>query len=315
MSKYINGNYFVVLNNSGTKIYRALRHDDPTLKAEFPDSIDLKITNKCSFNCPFCHESSELNGKSFNLQKTIKVLESLPKVGIELAIGGGDIFEDWEKTKQLLNWCNNNGFNCRVTINIKDIDKFGEQKIDELQDLVSALGISIDKDTNILEFNHWSNISLYPITSFVYHFIVGINPVSQIEQMLKGSFIPILILGYKSWGRGKYFNLPDEKIENWKEEFKSMLYRYRRSSRSYQGSLSFDNLAIEQLDIGGSLLKEELDYHYMGDEFTHSMYIDAVEEVFAPTSRDPFRVSWNDMSLIDFFKTYRKEDKNTSFYE
>ena len=46
---------------------------------------------------------------------------------------------------------------------------------------------------------------------------------------------------------------------------------------------------------------------YMGNEFTHTMYIDAVSEVFAPTSRDPFRISWNDMSILEFFNKYKEK--------
>lgn len=68
MIKYINGNYFVTLDNEGTKTYRALRKREDFI-SEFPDSIDLKITNKCSIGCSFCHESSIKTGKSFNLDK------------------------------------------------------------------------------------------------------------------------------------------------------------------------------------------------------------------------------------------------------
>lgn len=49
---------------------------------------------------------------------------------------------------------------------------------------------------------------------------------------------------------------------------------------------------------------------YMGDEFTHTMYVDAVSEIFAPTSRDSFRVSWNDMKILEFFNTYKNDKVN-----
>ena len=307
-SYYFNGNYFVSLDSCGSKTYRALRYDDPILRAEFPDSIDLKITNKCSFGCPYCHENSSISGKSFNLEKTIKVLEELPKVGIEVAVGGGDILEIWDESKTLLNWLEDNNFNSRVTINYKDLDKFNEEILKELWYTAGAVGVSIDSKVSVDAIKRFED-KIYTINK-VYHVIVGINPVEQIEDILNSVFNPsILILGYKKWGRGKDFIMTEDVIENWKRKFKSFLLERRKNKRSCKGELSFDNLALDQLDVRGCMLESDWKNRYMGDDFTHSMYIDAVNEIYSPTSRDPFRVSWNDMSLLEFFKKYRKEDK------
>ena len=54
---YINGNYFVQSDWTGTKVKRTLRVGED-FNPDFPDSIDLKITNSCSHACPFCHEDS-----------------------------------------------------------------------------------------------------------------------------------------------------------------------------------------------------------------------------------------------------------------
>lgn len=72
--------------------------------------------------------------------------------------------------------------------------------------------------------------------------------------------------------------------------------------------IGFDNLALEQLDIESSLLPSEWDELYNGDDFSSSMYIDAVEEKFAPTSRSPYneRVSWDSVDLIEYFKNNHK---------
>lgn len=304
---YFNGNYFVGLHNNGTKIYRALRKDEPTLKAEFPDSIDLKITNKCDIGCPYCHESSTIFGKSFNLEKTIKILNTLPKVGIEIAVGGGDIFEIWDDTKNLLNWLKQNRFFSRVTVNFKSIERFGENT-KELWYHTDAVGVSLDSNIAEIELKKIETNVFNSRT--VYHVIVGINPIEQIKSLLDSVYnLSILVLGYKNWGRGKNFTIKQELLEDWKNKFKQLLLEKRQSTRnSKKSSISFDNLAIEQLDLRGCILEQDWITSYMGDDFTHSMYIDAVEEVYSPTSRDPFRVSWNDMTLLDFFKTYRKED-------
>lgn len=310
--RYINGNYFVTMNkNDGTKTYRALRLDEPILKADFPDSLDIKITNKCRFNCPFCHESSTITGKSFDVDKTISILDTLPKVGIELAIGGGDILEIEKKQLfKFLEWCERNNFCTRATINWKDLLVHG---IDEINKrfgyVVGYKGISVSSDSNIIDIKRVNN-SLYDV---VFHVIVGINPIEQVEEMIKSNeFLSILVLGYKNWGRGKNYKIDESNLLKWKQGIKNIMFNRRINPRMMKSTIGFDNLAIEQLDIRGSMLEEEWCNSYMGDEFTHSMYIDAVDGIFAPTSRDPFRVSWDSMSLLKFFKTYRKEDKLTN---
>jgi hypothetical protein len=68
--------------------------------------------------------------------------------------------------------------------------------------------------------------------------------------------------------------------------------------------ISFDNLAIEQLNLFSKISSEIRKATYQGDDFTHTMYIDAVEQTFAPTSRAPKndRVSWSTMGLSEYFK-------------
>ena len=90
--RYINGNYLTRLHYDGTREKRVLRVGE-NFEPSFPDSIDLKITNKCLLGCSFCHEASNPSGKTANWSSLKKVLDQLPKVGIELAIGGGDVFE------------------------------------------------------------------------------------------------------------------------------------------------------------------------------------------------------------------------------
>ena len=84
MQKYKNGNYTVFLYTDGTKEKIT---EEEHFKAEFPDSIDLKITNYCDANCPMCHENSGTHGLHADLNAPF--LSSLP-AGIELAIGGGN---------------------------------------------------------------------------------------------------------------------------------------------------------------------------------------------------------------------------------
>jgi hypothetical protein len=70
-----------------------------------------------------------------------------------------------------------------------------------------------------------------------------------------------------------------------------------------QCTISFDNLAIEQLKVKRLFTYEGWNKFYMGDDFCFTMYIDAVNQQYAPTSRSNERESFADYSLLDYFKT------------
>lgn len=306
---YKNGNYLTLIKSNNyefTKIRRTIKWDDNEFHAEFPDSIDLKISNKCNIGCPFCHESSTPNGKVFNLKKTIQVLDKLPKVGIEVAIGGGDILDCYNEFKDLNNWLINNRFLTRVTINEKDLDRseytqllkdFCQNKSD-IESL--SIGISIIGSNPPLTM-----ISNIYRGNYVFHVIVGVTPISTLRSLIdcvKKSIasIKILVLGFKNYGRGKSFNIDTKLISDWKREIKSMLY-YRSFGETLY--LSFDNLAIEQLEIKDALLDYEWEICYQGDEFTNTMYVNAVDEFFAPTSYSTEKKSWSEYNndIIKYF--------------
>lgn len=148
ISTYKNGNYTVKLFSDGTKI-RTLPDGELDFRPEFPENIDVKISNKCSIGCEFCHENSTCNGKilegltpnSFHKElvsiskndksKTLLYVndnvnlndftESL-KAGTELAIGGGALSEIGDGLFDLLRSLNyNRKIICNITINGKEL--------------------------------------------------------------------------------------------------------------------------------------------------------------------------------------------------
>ena len=52
--------------------------------------------------------------------------------------------------------------------------------------------------------------------------------------------------------------------------------------------VSFDNLAIEQLEVQRLMSREEWDEFYMGDDGSMTYYIDMVEQKFSRSSTDDF---------------------------
>ena len=66
--------------------------------------------------------------------------------------------------------------------------------------------------------------------------------------------------------------------------------------------LSFDNLAIEQLNIKRLFTDQGWNDFYMGDDFSFTMYIDAVKQEYAQTSRSKKRTKFENCSLIEYFQ-------------
>lgn len=320
--KYFNGNYFVELSNRGTKVKRALRKGEE-FSPEFPDSIDLKITDKCDIGCKFCHESSTTTGKKFNLANTIQLLDKLPKCGIEVAIGGGDVLTCPSDLCLLVNWLIKNKFAPRLTLNYQSLVYWLNTRKDSaiVKNVLSnmsyngAVGISLTDIPKDLEKSLDSMYNFLDRNRIVFHIIAGIFPPNKILELKeivnnKSYFATkILILGYKSFGRAQGTTVD---LTDWKKSIKQIIYDLRTNYMGIRESeiiLGFDNLALEQLDIESSLFKEDWAKLYNGDEFTSSMYVDAVEETFAPTSRSPLteRESWSSYSsIVDYFKKKHK---------
>jgi MoaA/NifB/PqqE/SkfB family radical SAM enzyme len=283
--KYQNGNTEVTILEDGTKI----REFEDTPEIIHPESLDCKITNYCDLGCKYCHENSTTKGTHADLSILIDKLIELPG-GVELAIGGGNPLSHPDLEKFLL-WAKNHGLICNITVNqahLKDHFTLLNRLITE--DLVKGVGISIvSNDFSIIE-------TLKKITNnIVYHVIAGVNDIEIIDKLINLGSCKVLILGYKDFGRG--INYRSDVVD------KCLLDWYQQLSK-YLGKcvVSFDNLAIEQLNVKRLLTPEEWEQFYMGDDFTFTMYIDAVNEEYAPTSRSDNRLSFNEMNLIDYFQ-------------
>lgn len=309
MRKYINGNYLVTVGGAfgQDRKYETFRFNED-FNSDFPDSIDLKITNKCSHGCSYCHESSNSSGKSFNLENTKQMLDKLPNYPIEVAIGGGNILECFDDLKELIKFCNVKSFDTRATLNIKDLENPDDHRIKELIRRL-PIGVSINKYSQVETIKKHPDFDYY--VTPVLHIIVGVFPIEDLKNLLNSEdkfTKKILILGYKQFGRAKNIKLKDEIVDEWKQVISEYIYKSRQNKDLYQESMSkavaFDNLAIDQLNIRDMLLETEWRNMYLGRDFSHSMYVDAVEETFAPTSRSDTseRESWKNTDIINYFK-------------
>lgn len=291
MKTYNNGTYKVSLYEDGTKIM-----ESPTGKfnADFPDSLDIKITNYCNCGCNFCYEDSNNTGTHCNPDILLDKLSGLSE-SIEVTLGGGNPL-DHPEICRIIKEIHNQGKVVSITVNEKSID--------------------IEK-INLLISNGLGSIGISPIPSLsrtipleinipiVYHFICGIHPIEQIKKYLDCG-CRILILGFKYVGRGKSISISQNKLENYKSELKKIVYEMKCFGKYKESIISFDNLAITQLDLRTSLTTGDWEKFYLGDDGSCSMYIDAVEGFYCKNStlskEKTNTTSWDKCSIIDFFK-------------
>ena len=285
LAYYKNGNYVVKLYRDGTKIKQT---EDDFFRADFPDSIDLKITNYCDLNCPMCHEKSTKRGKHADLDKPF--LNTLQR-GTELAIGGGNPLSH-PQILPFLQKLKEQGIICNLTVN----ERHFLQNIFLLQDLINkkliyGLGISLNLiDNKTLEFATKNK-------NVVFHVI---NGLFKGYSKLANQGFKILILGYKTFGRGKeYYNEQiAEQLLLDKQNVKNLFNKFK--------VVSFDNLALEQLDIKSLVDSDTWDSYFMGGDGEASMYIDLVKEQFALSSTTKTRHALKDdiVKMFNVVKPY-----------
>lgn len=278
---YVNGNYNVILMPNGTKIRY---NDEDSLIPAFPENIDIKITNRCEMGCPMCHECSTADGEEADIESLLKFCDTLHPY-TELAIGGGDPLS-YTHIKKFLKALKSNRIVPNITINGNQVEKYNKLLWD-LHEYYGLKGIGISLNSGDFRKIIESSRS---IPNVVYHVIAGMLTDEQINTLLEYDDIKVLILGYKTKGRGKEY-ISDkssqsrvlsniENLRNRLEELVSTLYL-----------VSFDNLAIKQLNI-----KEWAESHnikfddfYMGDDGDFTMYVDAVNMEYAVSSTNEKR--------------------------
>ena len=268
LATYINGNYHVTLLNDGTKIrYNKLDNLTPS----FAESIDCNITQRCDGGCAYCYAGCNENGEHADLNQPF--FNTLHK-GQELALNGNDLTHP--QLKEFLIMMKRQGVICNLTVNqihlIRCIDIIRELVNERL---IYGLGISL---VNSADSRLYDYLKEFP--NAVLHTIDGLLTLEDLAR-LSSRNIKLLILGYKILGRGdEYYDKHCYEINNNIEWLKRNITHLKKSF----SVISFDNLAIEHLDLKNQIADNIWEQSYMGDEGEFTFYIDAVNKKFAISS-------------------------------
>lgn len=217
------GDWWTIFNkNTGAK-YRFTFCDNatPITKSEYPELIDMKITDYCPKNCSFCYQGSTKNGKHADTKKILSFIRNIQAEAsgglYEIAFGGGeptlhpDFFvildackhvgivpnfttkdlkwtEDSNKVMKVLDTCGSFGYS---------VSSLGELK------KVHTILESCLKDHKYSYSGKRTQMGKTPL--YVIHLIEGTIGNVELKKIFKycsDNYISMLLLGFKRMGRG-----------------------------------------------------------------------------------------------------------------
>lgn len=276
---YINGNCITSINlDDGTKMHSTIDPNEDKFDFAFAESCDLNITNKCDNNCPWCYLNCTKDSPHGDLLN-VKFFDTLHPY-TELAINGNDLthpqlldFLKLMKEKNIL---------VSMTLNQNHFLKH----LDFVKDLynkklINGLGISLTTVTDDLI----EKIKMFP--NAVLHVIAGIISLNELTKLANKNF-KLLILGYKEVGRGISYKENSSHSEQIQKNINT-LKKYLPALIHLYKCICFDNLATKQLDIRKLFGEKMWQDYYMGEDGTHTFYIDLVKQEFSQTSMSTIR--------------------------
>ena len=296
IGKYKNGNYNVMILNDGTKIRY---NNEENLIPSMPESMDIKINSICDMGCPMCFEGATINGDNGDILNA-KFIETLHPF-TEIAIGGGtplvhpDLVKFLEKLKDFKMIPSITVHQNHFMKNLDFLHYLSDNR------LIYGLGISMVNPTD----DFISRVKEFP--NAVIHVINGITTIDQLTKISYND-IKVLILGYKEFGRGKnlFFKYDNEINKKKNDLYESLPYII---AGNWFKAVSFDNLAIKQLDVKRLMDETDWDRFYMGNDGQYTMFIDLVRNTFSTSSTTQFENRHPILDNInDMFKVIRMEN-------
>lgn len=191
------------------------------------------------------------------------------------------------------------GVICNLTVNQKHFIKYRKVLYSLARvGLIHGLGISLTDSTDKKLYEY---IQEFP--NAVLHTIDGLLTETDINN-LSNKNIKLLILGYKVLGRGDIY------YQNHKAEIENNIAWLSDNIMSLRDKfevISFDNLAIEHLELQKKVGETVWQQTYMGDEGSYTFYIDAVNKKFAISSLS--EEQYDLLNTVDEMFSYMRKGK------
>ena len=251
-------------------------------KGDRPNLVDVKITDKCPYQCAYCYQGSTPKGVHAPLDRLIDIADTLSGQGVfEVALGGGEptihpsfshIVSAFDDRNIKANFTTRNINWLRDIRNKDTIEKcggiaFSVDKVETAQEIVDLM----KKEKNL---KHKLKVQL----------VVGSqseNDFKETVSLLLENKIEITFLGYKTTGFGgayqeEFSGQVRDAEENWMDWLLS-------STNQKHLWIAIDTALAQTSDqkLQDKKISSKL---YHRTEGTTSMYIDAVANTMAPSS-------------------------------
>lgn len=286
LASYTNGNYNVMLMEDGTKLRM---NNEDHFKPAFAESYDIKITSVCTgSNCEYCYEGCGPKGKHADLNQPF--FDTI-HLGTEIAINGNDLSHP--ELFDFLQRMKNRGVIVNMTVNQIHFEKYFDILKAWMNDkLIWGLGVSLVEPTTKFI------MMMKQIPNAIIHVINGIVTVPQLIKLADNNF-KVLILGYKQLQRGKdYYESNSFYVGELQRDLNKTLFD-EIIPQNWFKIISFDNLALEQLNVREHVNGEAWEKNYLGEDGQFSFYIDAVDGTFAKNSVAPANERYPIMDNVD----------------
>lgn len=300
-------NYWTLFSmNTGFKMRFRIDPDKKlkVKKSYAPELVDIKITEKCNNNCPWCYQDSKHQGEHADDYYLYKLAHKLGELEcFEVALGGGEptihpqfpkILKDFRNcgivpnfTTRRLDWLNDSGWAHNV------LDLTGR----------IAFSVSDNADADRIKFlNEKLNNLGIEHTKFLIQIALGTCTEGVLHNLLtscKHNKFDVSLLGYKRFGRGKQFqpiSYDSERVYNMANMFVKECFV----------NISIDTALAKEWN--GFIKRDKSEWSKIGiqlEEGKFSCYVDAVNKKMGACS---YTDKLDDLTevegLLNFYSKY-----------
>ena len=149
--KVKNGNYYILYGNMFSRKEKMRLQVDsiPDIIPEYPELVDMKITNACEHKCPFCYMASTPNGKHADYMDILNIIRMF-KTKTEFALGGGNVLlhPDFDTIVKVID---KNNHIANITIRYDDVITINNNETikNAIKKHVSGIGLSVQNESDL----------------------------------------------------------------------------------------------------------------------------------------------------------------------
>lgn len=169
-------------------------------KARSPELVDMKITDYCAFNCPFCYQGSTINGKHASFDDIRSIIEQMARARVfEVALGGGEP-TDHPDFIRILRSFRDAGIVPNFTT--KSLG-WVKRNWAEIESFAGAFAYSCESAKDVVSAS--KSLAGVPLNRVNLHYVMGLEDEVGFVAFMRAAHhhgFRVTLLGYKTVGRG-----------------------------------------------------------------------------------------------------------------